>query len=347
MKKNLLTLGISLLSVIPLTKTFAQVPVANFSINPNPVCAGANVVNITDMSTNAPTAWSYTLTGAAPATSTVQNPAVTYPAAGMYSITLVAQNGSGFSLPVTKTISVRPSPAAFINPAFQSMCFGAGPLVFAVSTVGPPGSLTYSWTTGATTASISVSPSVTTNYTCVISNTVGCSVVRTATAMVKPNPTVTAVSNQSIICSGQTASLTAGGAATYSWSTGATTTVIAVSPTVTTSYTVTGTSAGGCAKSITITQLVSACTNVGQLAAQNSEFMVYPNPSRGEFIVSVGTEQTSAYIEVYNGLGQLIRKDVMTGIHTKIDLSQHPNGFYQVRVMENGKQLYTSKMIKE
>src|SRR5207248_389857 len=128
-----------------------------------PVCSGTiNPVQITDMSTNSPTSWSYTMTGAAPATSTLQNPMITYAAAGTYSITLVATNGSGSSAPAVKTITVLASPNAFINPALQNMCVGGGPLVFTDATFGP--AITFSWSTGATTNSISVSPSVTTSY---------------------------------------------------------------------------------------------------------------------------------------------------------------------------------------
>src|SRR5437763_145194 len=110
MKKQLQKTIVAL-SFIFSSTVFGQVPVASFSINPNPVCSGTiNPVQITDMSTNSPTSWSYTMTGAAPATSTLQNPMITYAAAGTYSITLVATNGSGSSAPAVKTITVLASP---------------------------------------------------------------------------------------------------------------------------------------------------------------------------------------------------------------------------------------------
>ena len=46
------------------------------------------------------------------------------------------------------------------------------------------------------------------------------------------------------ICAGQAATLTANGAAAYVWNTGATTSAVSVSPSNTTTYTVTGTTAG-------------------------------------------------------------------------------------------------------
>ena len=244
LQKTMIALGLFLSSV-----AIAQVPTANFSISPNPVCSGTIYpVQITDMSTNSPISWSYTMTGAAPATSTLQNPVIAYPNPGTFSITLVATNGSGSSLPVVKTITVLPSPNTLINPVIQSMCAGAGPLVFTDMAVGP-GVLTFSWSTGATTNSISVSPTVTTSYTCTATNTLGCSTVRTCTANVNPLPSVTITANPVAICPGSTSTLTGSasgpGPFTYSWSTGGNTSSITTS--LTGVYTLTITSgATGC-----------------------------------------------------------------------------------------------------
>jgi gliding motility-associated-like protein len=67
-------------------------------------------------------------------------------------------------------------------------------------------------------------------------------------------PTVTASSSAAgggggVICAGQSATLSASGASTYSWSTGATSSSIVVSPTTTTSYTLGGSNIGVCIQS--------------------------------------------------------------------------------------------------
>jgi gliding motility-associated-like protein len=67
-------------------------------------------------------------------------------------------------------------------------------------------------------------------------------------------PTVTATSSASgggggVICAGQSATLSASGATTYSWSTGSTSPSITVSPTTTTSYTLGGSNIGVCIQS--------------------------------------------------------------------------------------------------
>lgn len=70
-------------------------------------------------------------------------------------------------------------------------------------------------------------------------------------------PTVTAVANTNTICSGSSAVLTASGASTYTWNTSASTSTLAVSPTVNTSYTVTGENAPGCGSSAVVSVTVS------------------------------------------------------------------------------------------
>lgn len=79
-----------------------QPPVADFVGTPTTVVVG-NSVAFTDLSTNAPTSWSWTFAGGTPATSTLQNPTITYNTVGQYNVTLIASNVGGSSSPVTKT----------------------------------------------------------------------------------------------------------------------------------------------------------------------------------------------------------------------------------------------------
>jgi choice-of-anchor B domain-containing protein len=69
-------------------------PVANMSNSTNAVCIGGQV-NFTDNSSNNPTSWSWTFQGGTPATSTSQNPTISYGAPGSYDVTLIATNANG------------------------------------------------------------------------------------------------------------------------------------------------------------------------------------------------------------------------------------------------------------
>ena len=144
--------------------------------------------------------------------------------------------GFGLTATATGTVTVNPLPTVTVNSA--TICVGN------TATLTAGGGATYTWNTSATTASISATPTVTTDYTVTATSAQGCKGTATATITVDALPTVTV--NSATVCAGTSTILTAGGANTYSWNTGATTNSITATPTVTTDYTVTGTNAQGC-----------------------------------------------------------------------------------------------------
>ena len=149
------------------------------------------------------------------------------------------------------TINVTTSPT--VNVTNASICVGSS------ATITASGATTYLWNTAATSAAISVTPALTTVYT--VTGTIGgCTNIKTTTVTVNSTPTV--LVNSPTICSGNPANLTASGASTYSWNTGATTAIINPSPLVTTAYTVTGTN-GVCSsiKTTTVTVIASPTVN--------------------------------------------------------------------------------------
>jgi len=69
---------------------------ANFYASPTTVCAGSTV-NFTDISTGSIDSWSWTFEGGNPATSTLQNPMVTYPSVGTFNVQLTVTSGGSNS----------------------------------------------------------------------------------------------------------------------------------------------------------------------------------------------------------------------------------------------------------
>ena len=69
-------------------------PTAAFSASPTTVCVNDNVT-FTDQSTGGATSWSWTFTGGTPATSTAQNPTVSWATPGTYDVKLVVTNANG------------------------------------------------------------------------------------------------------------------------------------------------------------------------------------------------------------------------------------------------------------
>lgn len=80
--------------------------IADFTANPTTVCKDASVA-FTDMSSGNVTLWNWTFEGGNPATSTAQNPVVTYNETGIYDVTLEVSDGINFhSITATDMITV-------------------------------------------------------------------------------------------------------------------------------------------------------------------------------------------------------------------------------------------------
>jgi gliding motility-associated-like protein len=125
-----------------------------------------------------------------------------------------------------------------INPTNPTICAGDSSTLTALSN-NP--AATFQWSTGASGTSINVNPITNTTYT-VTATTPGCTDQTSVTVAVTPVPIITV--NDTTICGLQTLTLKASGATTYLWSTGNTNSSIIISPTATTTYTVTGTDSG-------------------------------------------------------------------------------------------------------
>jgi len=87
---------------------------ADFSVESKVVCTGTSV-SYTDDSYHDPTSWSWTFQGGSPASSSSQNPSVTYNTPGIYSVTLTVSNSSG-SVTETKSQFITVVPETGIAP---------------------------------------------------------------------------------------------------------------------------------------------------------------------------------------------------------------------------------------
>lgn len=139
--------------------------------------------------------------------------------------------------------------SASLNPSGPTTFCQGGSVSLAVT-----GGNTYSWSTGATTASINVTASGT--YTVTVANSRGCTKTFTQAVTVNTNPaTPTVTPSSTVLCTGSSVTMNASSAAGYSWSNGANTQQITISTGGT--YTVTITDANNCtaaSNSVQITQ---------------------------------------------------------------------------------------------
>ncbi|MFY9309802.1 MAG: gliding motility-associated C-terminal domain-containing protein [Bacteroidia bacterium] len=146
----------------------------------------------------------------------------------------------------------------------NDVCFGGSTTLTA-----PAGATSYEWTPGGSVSqSITITPSTTITYTCIASGVCGYKQTLTHTVNVNPLPVVSVNSgNNSSICIGDNASLTAAGASTYVWSTGSTASSLSVNPSADSVYTVIGTDGNGCKDTATTTVTVNPLPTVTATSA--------------------------------------------------------------------------------
>ena len=204
---------------------------------------------------------------------------------------------------------------------------------------------TYSWDNGAVTSSITVTPASTTIFTLstlTSSGNINCPTTNTIQVGVNPNPTVTASPTRTFMCIKESNTLTATGASTYSWNTGATTASVIVSSSVATTlnFTVTGTNGNGCKHTIVQQVKVNGCTGLEETTVQGVTVKVYPNPNNGQFTIE-GSGATDLYI--INDLGQVIRTLQLNDRNNySVVIENLPSGLYFV----NGNQVRTKIIVQ-
>lgn len=300
----------------------------------NPLCNGGFGSLNTSVNGGTP---GYTYLCSNGATTTAQSNLV----AGTYNYTVT--DASGCSATQSANIT-DPTTVSLSVSGNTSTCLG-GTINLSANGTGGTGAITYTWMPGSvSTNTYSATPTTNSTYTLTASDANGCLGVPVITNVtVNPLPTVTAVTNNTLLCSGQTATLTASGAATYTWSTSQTSMNIAVSPTVTETYTLTGTDANGCTNTTTIQQAVSACTGIQTITNNQSFISVYPNPNNGVFNLDV---TTNANVIVTNTLGQVVLTQKFAAGKHVLNITHENNGVYFVKVVVNGEQ-QTIKLVKD
>ena len=196
------------------------------------------------------------------------------------------------------------------------------------ATISPVGcnSITVNATTYTTTGT----------YTQNLTNAAGCDSALTINATINPLPIITITASSATVCIGNTTTLTASGATTYTWNnTGTTGTTISNTPTLTTQYTVTGTDANNCINDDTLTVMVENCnTGIKQGSINNEHITIYPNPNNGKF--SIVTNVTlNTQCNMYDVNGKLVLSQTISNGKADIDASTLSEGVYNVSLLNS------------
>jgi hypothetical protein len=318
--RNGCTLGADTIAVTSLT--------ANLTPTVSTICNGSSsTLSVTS------NALSYTWS---PSNATTPTISVSPTTTSVYTITA---SGNNCTYPQTATVNVNAVPVVTASITNSVICSGF------TTAVNGSGASTYTWTGGVTNA-IPFSPTATASYSLTGTSAAGCTSTNTAVQSVTVNslPTVSIAPSASVVCFGQTTTLTASGANTYSWNTTATTPAITVTLNISTSYNVVGTSTNGCTNTGSVTVLVTTCTGIDNLSSniQDLSFQVYPNPSNGEFTISTDTDMN---LSIINNLGQVVKEiSINSSNNYNASVSNLANGIYFV-VGKNNDQLIKTKII--
>ena len=246
--------------------------------------------------------------------------------------TCIAQSTGSFIVTASPSINVSGN---------TNICKGQSTILLA------NGANTYTWNTNSTTPYITVSPSVTTSYNVTGTNLQNnCTANVTTTVTVLPTPTLS-ISGNTLVCLGQSATLSASGANTYSWNTGSVNQNIVILPLLNTSYTIVGISNQGCTNSTTVLVSVQTCTTatttgVSERGENTSVIKIFPNPTNGKFFIEADYEVKTF---IYDELGKLILWQTISQGKHEIDFKNYADGIYFLNIVgQNG--IKTLKLVK-
>ena len=230
----------------------------------------------------------------------------------------------------------------------------------------------YLWSTGETSSMITANPLTTTNYTVkVIKN--GCE----ATDMVQVNvreilPAIADAGKDVTICKGESVTLIGAGGTSYNWNNGTATQNIVVSPTRTTTYTLTANRSGTTSTDqVTVTVINCDLNNglnnsvsgtTGNTSTSNPsdqddaqvlnkadfELTVYPIPSEGLVNIQTTIPVYNFNLVLLNINGNVIYSDTLDahedGLEKELDLSKFAKGVYLMQLYDE-KESYIKKII--
>lgn len=153
--------------------------------------------------------------------------------------------------------------------------------------------------------------------------------------------TMTIVSQDSLICAGESTSLTVTGSDNYLWlSNLSTNSYLVIKPTNTTTYSVSTSDSNGCIYTAGFTQSVDACAGISSETFYHA-YKIFPNPSSGSIYVE---GKMDGSISVYDLTGVLILKKEITG---KTELTGLNPGIYFYEITSENNLSRNGKLLVE
>lgn len=294
-----------------LTKTISVVAIPNVAVTSTNVCSG----NTGTLTASGATTYTWNPGSLAGATQT-------FNIANTQIYTVTGSNGICTSNS-TGTLTVITTPT--VSVPNSTVCSGSTVLVTAT------GATSFTWNPGGLTGSSQTYSPASAGVISVIGANGSCLNTKNFTLTLNPTPTVSAIGSQTLICTGQTTTLTANGASTYTFNPGAISgNPVTVSPTTNTTYTVIG-SNNSCTGTSIVSISVSLCTNINSGPGNKDDLKVFPNPTQGLVTIDFGKE-FNGQLYLYNSLGQLINSiKINDSKDLELNLTLYPKGVYLIK----------------
>ncbi|MCC6369748.1 MAG: T9SS type A sorting domain-containing protein [Bacteroidia bacterium] len=196
-------------------------PTLSYGASTNSLCLGGSVTLTASGATNY--TWTITQSSISSVSSPTNTVVFTPTNAGVYFAQIIGSSGCSVNGSVSFTVASPPNVSATSS---VNICSGYGGNLFA------SGASSYTWSTGALTSMVFVTPTANTCYTVVGSNP-ACPGTSSAVVCVTiaPTPTVS-ISGLTTLCAGSTATYVASGASTYTWYAASTSTFLGSGPSV-------------------------------------------------------------------------------------------------------------------
>ncbi len=192
------------------------------------------------------------------------NPVTVSPAGTTnYVVTVIDYCASSATDNVVVTVNPIVTPTA--NAAPSSICSGESTVITAI------GADTYAWMPGNLSGnSVTVSPAASTIYSLTGTSTGGCTGTTSVSVTVNVISPLSATASPAAICVGQSSTLSAVGANSYTWMPGNLSgSTVTVSPLTSTTYTFTGSFAGGCTSSAIVSVSVNTMSTFLAVSSSN------------------------------------------------------------------------------
>ncbi len=253
----------------------------------------------------------------------------------VYQVTATFTNGCVQTYPILQNVN----PLPLITANNSSICSGGS------ATLVASGAITYSWNGVASTFSLVVSPSSSTIYTVSGTDNNNCQNTALVQVSVVALPVLSVTSTPSLICAGESLSLSASGAQSYTWANGSQGNPIVLNPVGSNTFMVSGVNAEACVAHYNFTLNVADCLGLLTETVEPAEKpMVLPNPTHDKF--EIYTRQ-ACNITLYDAIGRIVLYEEVEKSQTLYAQGLLPGLYSYILCDKQGRLMGTGKIIFE